>query len=545
MTAFKDERIVSAPSEPRSALREANRRYARLAISWYGVDPIQVDRVARSVQQRQAQDQFVDFLDALVQAQILTQLQAQHLRLGHAPTQVDPNAPPHSTSQPIAPGTNGDPHQVGPFRVLRRLGEGGMGAVYLAFDTKENRQVAVKVLAAENAPRSNVLQRFYQEGRHGAMLAHPNIVRCFGTGQDAATGLHFIVLEYVDGPSAHELLDRSGPLKVGDAVHIILDIARALEYTHGSRIIHRDIKPSNILLTSTGVAKLSDMGLAKRSDEASNLTNTSQGIGTPYYMPYEQAMNAKKADERCDIYALGATLYHLITGEVPFAGESSLEIVEKKSRGYYPPAREVVVGVPDVLEDILVRMLARDPEDRYQTMSELIVDLERAQLADTIPSFVNRALAMQDPVVQQQWTAPVQPTSLDLQLQPYAVPGHPAKDQETWFLRYHDRQGNLCKSKVTAADIVERLREGKLSPRAEAARSIKGEYRPLNKWPDFHGTIALVRAKKKAAPPREQPVEPMPVARRWQYGWWIAASVLGLGLIALLLVTVYLFVKSA
>src|SRR5205085_3416730 len=173
------------------------------------------------------------------------------------------------------------------------------------------------------------------------------------------------VLEYVDGPSAHSLLERFGRLAVPDAVHIILDIARALEHAHSRNIVHRDIKPDNILLTQSGVAKLADLGLAKRTDEASHLTAARQGFGTPYYMPYEQAMNAKYADGRSDIYALGATLYHLVTGDVPFPGENHLEIVSKKDVGLYTPASVVNSAVPVALDDILERMLARDPGDRY------------------------------------------------------------------------------------------------------------------------------------------------------------------------------------
>ncbi len=350
---------MPASSDKLNALAEANRRFARLAVSCFAIDANRVEAVLRDVQQR---GDNIDVLDALVEAKIIKPNQAENLRLDLAATQVFP--PPalldyssHPRAKPSY-STNDAPAQIGPYRILRLLGQGGMGAVYLGFDGKENRQVAIKILSAEQAPKQNVLRRFQMEGRHGAMLIHPNIVRSFDMGQDPDTELHYIVLEYVDGPSAHDLLDRAGKLPIGDAVHIILDIARALEHAHKNRIIHRDIKPGNILLASSGLAKLSDLGLAKHRDNAANLTHVSQGIGTPYYMPYEQAMNAKTADERSDIYALGATLYHLVTGVVPFNGDSTLEIVEKKDRGIYPPAHSLNADVPAILDDIIAKTLA-------------------------------------------------------------------------------------------------------------------------------------------------------------------------------------------
>ena len=252
-----------------------------------------------------------------------------------------------------------EPKQMGPYRILRRLGQGGMGAVFLAFDPNENRQVAVKVLSwPEHAPQehSSLQAASSLEGKNGALLTHPNIsaqlrYRPGPTTPSCTTSSS----RFVDGPKRPRIArPGDGPLQVGDAVHIILDIARALEYAHVNRIIHRDVKPSNILLTAAGVAKLSDMGLAKRRDDTNHLTSTSASIGTPFYMPYEQAMNAKLADERSDIYALGATLYDIsstpaevsevLTGEV-LAGDRG-----KKGLGIYPPARMVIRGLPDSLE---------------------------------------------------------------------------------------------------------------------------------------------------------------------------------------------------
>lgn len=511
---------VPASSDKLNALAEANRRYARLAISWFAVDASRVEAVLRAVQERHDQAESADMLRALVEAEIITPAQAENLRLDLAPTQVYYPAALDYTADPppksILP-TNGVPAQIGPYRILRLLGQGGMGAVYLGFDGKENRQVAVKVLSAEQAPKQNILRRFHMEGQHGAMLVHPNIVRSLDMGQDPDTDLHYIVLEYVDGPSAHELLDRAGKLQVGDAVHIILDIARALEHAHKNRIIHRDIKPGNILLASSGLAKLSDLGLAKRQGDTANLTHVSQGIGTPYYMPYEQAMNAKTADERSDIYALGATLYHLLTGAVPFNGDSSVEIVANKDRGVYPPARSLNADVPEILDDILARMLARHPHDRYQTVSEVIVDLERSQLSAPLPSFVNVDSALLDPVVVKRLTAPIEMTLPDMRVK-QALEEKKAKEAEIWHLRYRNPRGVSCKSKTNFADIVARLKTGALTAAAEASRSPQGKFKPLSQWPEFQPAVAAGNGKKPAKrkpAPIAEPARPAPA--RWQF----------------------------
>ena len=234
------------------------------------------------------------------------------------------------------------------------------------------------------------IDRFYREAKSGALLNHPNIVRILGVGSDQLTHRLYLVMEYVDGCKRLWIcLRQYGRLAVGDAVHLALDIARALEHCHSRNIVHRDIKPDNILITQSGMAKLTDLGLAKRTDETSHLTAARQGFGTPYYMPYEQALNAKYADGRSDIYALGATLYHLVAGEVPFPGKNPLEIVEKKDIGEFLPASFHNPAVPPALDAILNRMLAREPGDRYQTASELIVDMERSRLANPVPSFVD------------------------------------------------------------------------------------------------------------------------------------------------------------
>jgi len=167
------------------------------------------------------------------------------------------------------------------------------------------------------------VERFRREARLGQDLQFRHLCRTLGCERDAATGRPFLILEYVDGPSSQFLLDRTGPLAVRDAVRVVLDVAMALEFLHARRLVHRDIKPGNILLTTSGVAKLGDLGLAKPMDEESELTGLHQGFGTSWYMPYEQVLNARFVDGRSDIFALGATLYHLLTGAVPSRGRTT------------------------------------------------------------------------------------------------------------------------------------------------------------------------------------------------------------------------------
>jgi serine/threonine-protein kinase len=305
-----------------------------------------------------------------------------------------------------------------------------------------------------------------------------------------------MVLEFVDGPSARTLLDVHGRLSVGDAVHIALSIARALEYAHSRNVIHRDIKPDNILITRSGVSKLADLSLARRTDEVSHLTAARIGFGTTHNMPNEQAINARQADGRSDIYALGATLYHLVTGTVPFPGDNHLEVVEKKNHGDFVLAGELNPQVPPVLDHILGRMLARQPKDRYQTASELIIDLERSHLAAEVPSFADPEKARQDPWVQAMATAG-EPTRLD----PDAPP-HPGPDPTDvlWVLRYRNRAGKLCRVRVMTREVVRRLQAGLLPAVVEARRLGDNKYQPLLAFDEFRDVHPAPRPRRKARP---------------------------------------------
>ena len=488
-------------------LPESEHRAAQLAVSRFGAAAARVRQVYDQVVETRATGQTADLLELLVQQKLLTTGQAQELRAGLDVTHIDTTArkPPgaNGTAPQVARPTSElnvfDLRQIGNYRILRRLGEGGMSSVFLGYQEGDPQPVAIKVLPDHLASNQAAIDRFYREAKSGALLNHPNIVRNLSIGQDQATWKHYLVMEFVDGSSALELMQRHGRLAVGDAVHIILDVARALEHAHSRNIVHRDIKPDNILITQSGVAKLSDLGLAKRTDEASHLTAARQGFGTPYYMPYEQAMNAKYADGRSDIYALGATLYHLVAGEVPFPGSSHVEIVEKKDQGDFPPARSHNPKVPAALDVILSHMMAREPADRYQTVSELIVDLERSNLAAGVPSFIDPDLAMQDPLVRQRLTAPAQPTAPDMQM-PQREPRSELRkgNPDIWYLRYQDQSGRWCKAKATTEQVVKRLRERRFTEDVEASHHHNGQFQPLGAFDEFKAVLSEVGELRKA-----------------------------------------------
>jgi len=275
---------------------------------------------------------------------------------------------------------------LGDLQIVKKLGAGGMGAVYLAHQRSQDRPVALKVLARRWAARPAYLKRFYREASVLAGLEHPNIVGFYGAGAEAE--FHYLAMEFVDGYSVAALLERrGGSLPVGDALHIVLACAGALGYAHDRQIVHRDVKPQNILITQRGHIKISDLGLAKPLDEDVSLTRTGTGLGTPQFVAPEQARNAKYADQRCDIYALGGVLYACLTGRLPFEGDNALALLQAKERGFYPPARRLNWAVPPRLDLIVQKMLAPDPGRRYQRCPELIRDLESLGLANAHLSF--------------------------------------------------------------------------------------------------------------------------------------------------------------
>jgi serine/threonine-protein kinase len=276
---------------------------------------------------------------------------------------------------------------LGDYQILKKLGGGAMGAVYLAQQRSRNCLVALKVLSRQLSTQFIYVQRFYREAEMMATLDHPNLVRLQGVGSEH--DFHYFAMEHMDSGHAGVVRQRLGEnLSVGDVLYIVRCAADALRYAHEEhQIIHRDVKPSNILLNHLGHVKVSDLGLAKPLVEDLSLTESGVGVGTPEYMSPEQMRDAKRADHRSDIYALGGVLYYLLTGALPFQAEGFGDLLLVKERGSFVAARRKNRHVPERLDLMVDRMLARDVRNRYQTYTELLRDLDRVGLAHAHLSF--------------------------------------------------------------------------------------------------------------------------------------------------------------
>lgn len=264
---------------------------------------------------------------------------------------------------------------VGDFQIVAKLGEGGMGVVYRAVRGSTGREVALKVLSRQVVQRPGFIQRFHREVRAMGRLTHPNIVRYLAAGE--ADGLVYLAMELVGGGSVADRVATAGKLEVADAMAVGVAAGRALDYAHQNQIVHRDVKPDNLLLTAAGEVKLADLGLAKATDDTDvSLTGTGTGMGTPLYAPPEQIRDAKRADARSDLYALGGVVYFALTGSPPFEAANFLELVKAKEQGEYRPASARNPKVPPAVDKMLSKLLAKLPEHRYQSAAEFLQDAE-------------------------------------------------------------------------------------------------------------------------------------------------------------------------
>ena len=357
----------------------------------------------------------------------------------------------------------GIPQQIGAYDIVAKIAEGGMGAVYKGKHRLTGELVAIKVLPPSTAKNPVLVKRFEQEFRAAAAINHPNVVRGIEYCGTGATP--FLVMEFVDGESLGTRIDREGPMTEDQAVRIIAQVCQGLHRAHKQKMIHRDVKPDNIMLTHDNVAKLTDLGLVKDEENEMNLTKTGRGLGTPNFMAPEQFRNAKNVDVRSDIYSLGATLYTMLTGEVPFGRVGPLDCWMRKVRNELTPARELNPAISERVDWAIRRSMSGDPDKRPATCKEFVEDLT------------------------------------GVSIRPPAANGEAQVVADLWYLVYLDDEGVKHTVKGSADGIRRALKEGLLGDASNirAARNKTSSFLGLQHDPEFRDLIIEPSALPEAS----------------------------------------------
>jgi serine/threonine protein kinase len=359
--------------------------------------------------------------------------------------------------------TNAPLQTIGNYDLLEKIAEGGMGAIYRGRHRENGQIVAIKVMPAHMTANAVLLKRFEQEFRAASRLDHPNVVRALDYGDQGS--MPYLVMEFVDGESLGKKLERDGRMNEADSIRIIAQVAQGLHRAHKQNLIHRDVKPDNILITPAGQAKLADLGLVKETEGDLNLTRTGRGLGTPYFMAPEQFRNAKNADIRCDIYSLGATLYQMVTGELPFQSSGPLDAWMKKIQNELTPPRQLNPALSERADWAIMRALSADPAMRPATCREFVEDLT-GHSTRRLPA----------------------PAS--------------AGPQEMWYLVYKDEEGTPHTVKGYTAAIRRSLKDGLLGDASDvrAAPTKQGPFELLRAYPEFRDLVVAVAAATPSTP---------------------------------------------
>ncbi len=266
-------------------------------------------------------------------------------------------------------------HKIPGYKILGKLGAGAMAVVYKARQLSLNRMVAIKILPKRFSENPEYVERFYKEGQAAGRLNHPNIVQAIDVGE--AGGYHYFVMEYVEGKTIADDLTAGNVFEEAEALDIIIQVANALAHAHACSLIHRDVKPKNIMISTNGTVKLADMGLARETtDIEAAQSEAGKAYGTPYYIAPEQIRGKIDIDGRADIYGLGATLYHMLTGRVPFMAEDSADVMRKHLREKLIPPDHINTSLSAGVSEVIEIMMAKRKENRYNDIEELLTDLE-------------------------------------------------------------------------------------------------------------------------------------------------------------------------
>ncbi|MEM6552760.1 MAG: protein kinase [Planctomycetota bacterium] len=265
--------------------------------------------------------------------------------------------------------------QIPGYQILSKLGAGAMATVYKAKQLSLDRTVAIKILPQKFSDDASFIQRFYDEGKAAAKLNHPNIVQAFDVGQ--AGEFHYFVMEFVDGRTVYDDIVKKGAYDEAQAIDIAMGVCKALAHSHEAGFIHRDVKPKNIMLTGDGITKLADMGLARAvTDREAAEKEAGKAYGTPYYISPEQIRGEIDVDARADVYSLGATLYHMVTGKVPFDGPNPSAVMHRHLKDELVPPDHVSQNISNGISEVIEFAMARNRSQRYATAGDMLDDLK-------------------------------------------------------------------------------------------------------------------------------------------------------------------------
>jgi serine/threonine protein kinase len=350
-----------------------------------------------------------------------------------------------------------------------------MGSVYRAKHRETGQVVAIKIMPPHMAGNPVLLRRFEQEFRAASLLDHPNIVRALDYADNGSAP--YLVMEFVEGESLGQKIERDGRMTESDSIRIIAQVAQGLHRAHKQGMIHRDVKPDNVMVTPDGQAKLADLGLVKEVEADLNLTRTGRGLGTPHFMAPEQFRNAKKADVRCDIYALGATLYMMVTGELPFRSNGPLDAWMKKIHNELTPPREIVPELSERVDWAIRRAMSAVPEKRPATCREFVEDITGHSTRKITPA------------------------------------DNSGQSTDLWYLVYKDEFGTTHTVKGTTSAIRLSLKEGRLgdASNVRASRLKTGPFDPVRSYPEFRDLVVAPAALETPTPSGATRQTPTPV----------------------------------
>ena len=419
------------------------------------------------------------------------------------------------------------PQRIGAYELIYKIAEGGMGAVHQARHVGTGAIVAIKIIPTETARNPLLLKRFEQEFKAASLIDHPNVVKALdycGTGPTP-----FLVMEFVNGESLGQRVERAGPVEEQEAVRLISQVCEGLHRAHKQGLIHRDVKPDNILVNTEGTAKLTDLGLVKDVEAELGLTRTGRGLGTPHFMAPEQFRNAKNADVRCDVYSLGATLYMILTGVVPFNNTSPLDCWLKKTKNDFPPPVQFAPRLSGRVNWAICRAMDANPAARPASCREFMEDLLGTgwRTMQGSGAFMPPSGVGSPDVTTEQPVVPLPPRSGRLGRPSAADTPMPTPHTGTrpdtggvtfgdptpaapdlWYLVYKGQTGELHTVKGLTSSVRKNISAGALGPLNTilVSRTKAGQFQPLRNVPEFRDLV-LGSGRTDSASPTANLVE--------------------------------------